>query len=129
MKIIVDLTNRFANLRMSPRLTHNTKRNTDMKTPHNKKALTLAWGMSNKTAAMFAKHEKFTGDEWYFCPKNADKNTIAAATALKELGLAEFVRLTKKKADEAKANRESEEETLPAWTHVLGSTRGLANWK
>lgn len=98
--------------------THNMK--------HNKKALSQAWGMSNKNAAIFARYEKLNGSEWMFSEdrKVSDSATREAAKSLLELGMKEFVKLTKEKAKAAQC----EDPLLPDYCPILGSTRGLAEW-
>lgn len=87
--------------------------------------------MSNKNAAIFARYEKLDGSEWTFSEdrKISDCGTRAAAKALLELGLVEFVKLTNKKAKEQASLAKENESILPAYCHVLGNTAGLANWK
>lgn len=96
----------------------------------NKTKLTQAWGMSQKNAAMFALYDKLDGTEWFFSEdrKISDSATREAAKSLLALGLAEFVKLTNKKAKEELARRAENEPTLPAYCPILGNTAGLANW-
>tara|TARA_R110000822_G_scaffold73123_1_gene175742 strand:- start:266 stop:568 length:303 start_codon:yes stop_codon:yes gene_type:complete len=97
----------------------------------NKNTLVKAWGMSNKNAAIFARHEKIDGSEWMFSEdrKVSDCATREAAKSFLDIGLAEFIKLTNKKAKEETLRREENESALPAYCHVLGNTEGLANWK
>ena len=93
---------------------------------HNKKALSQAWGMSSKNAAIFARYEKLDGSEWMFSEdrKVSDSATREAAKSLLELGMKEFVKLTKEKAKAAQC----ESPLLPDYCPILGSTRGLTEW-
>jgi len=95
----------------------------------NKTKLTQAWGMSQKNAAMFALYDKLDGTEWFFLEdrKISDSATREAAKSLLALGLAEFVKLTNKKAKEELLRR-TQNEILPNYCPILGNTEGLANW-
>ena len=97
----------------------------------NKNTLVKAWGMSNKNAAIFARHEKIDGSEWMFSEdrKVSDCATREAAKSFLDLGLAEFIKLTNKKAKEETLRREESEGALPTYCRILGNTAGLANWK
>jgi hypothetical protein len=96
----------------------------------NKTKLTQAWGMSQKNAAMFALYDKIDGTEWFFSEdhKISDSATREAAKNFLTLGLAEFVKLTNKKAKEELARRTENESILPEYCPILGNTAGLANW-
>ena len=96
----------------------------------NKKTISAAWGISNKNAAIFARYQKLDGSEWMFShdSKVSDKSTREAASALLELGIDAFVKLTKEKAKKAKEAR-GEESLIPEYCPILGFTRGLAEWK
>ena len=95
----------------------------------NKTKLTQAWGMSQKNAAMFALYDKLDGTEWFFSEdrKISDSATREAAKNFLTLGLAEFVKLTNKKAKE-ELSRRTQNEILPNYCPILGNTAGLANW-
>jgi len=95
----------------------------------NKTKLTQAWGMSQKNAAMFALYDKLDGTEWFFSEdrKISDSATREAAKNFLTLGLAEFVKLTNKKAKE-ELSRRTQNEILPEYCPILGNTAGLANW-
>ena len=96
----------------------------------NKTKLAQAWGMSNKNAAIFARQTEMTPELLnMFCSKYGDCGTRAAAPVFAEIGLAEFVKLTNKKAKDEIARRTENESILPAYCHILGNTAGLANWK
>jgi hypothetical protein len=95
----------------------------------NKTKLTQAWGMSQKNAAMLALYDKLDGTEWFFLEdrKISDSATREAAKNFLTLGLAEFVKLTNKKAKEELLRR-TQNEILPDYCPILGNTTGLANW-
>jgi len=96
----------------------------------NKAKLTLAWGMSNKNAAIFARNTEMTPELLnMFCSKYGDYGTQAAAPIFAKIGFAEFVKLTNKKAKEETERRAENESILPAYCPILGNTAGLANWK
>ncbi len=86
--------------------------------------------MSQKNAAMFALYDKIDGTEWFFSEdhKISDSATREAAKNFLTLGLAEFVKLTNKKAKEELARRTENESILPEYCPILGNTAGLANW-
>ena len=85
--------------------------------------------MSQKNAAMLALYDKLDGTEWFFSEdrKISDSATREAAKSLLALGLAEFVKLTNKKAKE-ELSRRTRNEILPNYCQILGNTAGLANW-
>ena len=67
----------------------------------NKKTLALAWDMSNRLAASFARLSEMTAEELaYYTSKYGDCGTRIAAPIFAEIGLAAFVKLTNVKAKE-----------------------------
>jgi hypothetical protein len=67
----------------------------------NKKTLALAWDMSNRLAASFARLSEMTAEELgYYTSKFGDCGTRIAAPIFAEIGLSAFVKLTNVKAKE-----------------------------